>query len=584
VSPLYVAQSGVAAERTPAQQRIIEAAVWSAVKGPWRVTDSSIEPPSGDASDYLSWAPYWWPDCNWCSGGAGAQSDGSEGDDPDDAPSSAAGPIPTALPVLPQPGPQRPYNALSSILDSLSRAQAVATGAPDAERPSSIATPEPYYWLSQALPKLPAYPAPLQSALSYAYSKVPAPVQTAIWGVASAKQELPIPNVWGQLPQVGYVGQATATALPTPYGQALFGRAADDSRATASPTTTAAATGAPLAPRAGKCTPSRTSVAPSATWTKCPYKQRDGKLNPDVRQLNNTRDVVSMAQSVLWNGVAYGLTNDTAHAKRAVRLIQTWFLDPRTGVKPRLTYGQVVRGPGSQEGGYTGILDWRMLIKVVNAVVVLRSNDAEAWNSVLATAMAKWASDYVDWLTTSAEGRRAAKVANNHATFYYNQLVSLYVLLGDVPRARTAVNAFFTTVFMKQISEDGEQPYEAVRTRPFHYRCFNIEGLLANAKLADNLGLNMWSARSDDGATIQTAVDYAMTLDAGDEDVTELAPHVAAVAAAYGDPTGKYARWLADENNSGDPDAIQSWRFYDSADALYSSPSAGNTASSQKFA
>ena len=36
-----------------------------------------------------------------------------------------------------------------------------------------------------------------------------------------------------------------------------------------------------------------------------------------------------------------------------------------------------------------------------------------------------------------------------------------------------------------------------------------------------------------------------MTIDPGKENYLELAPHVAAVAAAYGDPTGKYAKYLA---------------------------------------
>jgi hypothetical protein len=56
--------------------------------------------------------------------------------------------------------------------------------------------------------------------------------------------------------------------------------------------------------------------------------------------------------------------------------------------------------------------------------------------------------------------------------------------------------------------------------------------------------LNFWTARSKYGATIQTAVDYTMGIDPRSEDISELAPHVAAAAAAYGDPMGKYAKFL----------------------------------------
>lgn len=56
--------------------------------------------------------------------------------------------------------------------------------------------------------------------------------------------------------------------------------------------------------------------------------------------------------------------------------------------------------------------------------------------------------------------------------------------------------------------------------------------------------MNFWTAKSKYGATIQTAVDYAMNINPKSEDLNELVPHIAATAAAYGDPTGKYANFL----------------------------------------
>jgi hypothetical protein len=56
--------------------------------------------------------------------------------------------------------------------------------------------------------------------------------------------------------------------------------------------------------------------------------------------------------------------------------------------------------------------------------------------------------------------------------------------------------------------------------------------------------LNFWIAKSKYGATIQTAVDFTMKIDPKSEDASELSPHVAAAAAVYGDPTGKYTKFL----------------------------------------
>lgn len=65
-----------------------------------------------------------------------------------------------------------------------------------------------------------------------------------------------------------------------------------------------------------------------------------------------------------------------------------------------------------------------------------------------------------------------------------------------------------------------------------------------NAKMGDALGQDFWSAKSKYGATIQTALDYAMVSDPKGEEMDDLLPHIAAVAAAYGDPEGKYKAFL----------------------------------------
>jgi hypothetical protein len=65
-----------------------------------------------------------------------------------------------------------------------------------------------------------------------------------------------------------------------------------------------------------------------------------------------------------------------------------------------------------------------------------------------------------------------------------------------------------------------------------------------NAKLGDALGQDFWTAKSKYGATIQTALDYAIVVDPKSETMDDLVPHVAAVAAAYGDPQGKYKSFL----------------------------------------
>jgi hypothetical protein len=91
--------------------------------------------------------------------------------------------------------------------------------------------------------------------------------------------------------------------------------------------------------------------------------------------------------------------------------------------------------------------------------------------------------------------------------------------------------------------------------------------------MGDQLGLNLWTAKSKYGATIQTALDYTMSLDPKGEDISDIFPHVAAIAAAYGDPKGKYAAFL--QKNSPNYKSQPFW-FFDQSAALPHSP-AGKT-------
>lgn len=147
-------------------------------------------------------------------------------------------------------------------------------------------------------------------------------------------------------------------------------------------------------------------------WTTCPYKPRDGRVNPDVRDINSAGYFGQMSQAALWTAVAGVVSGSTAHGKHAVTFIDTFFLDRRTKMNANVEYGQVVRGPpGTQSGSYMGILDMRGLVKVVNAVLVLRASKSPEWTQDRDTKMKAWASQYIRWVESSATGKKARSAA-----------------------------------------------------------------------------------------------------------------------------------------------------------------------------
>ena len=69
---------------------------------------------------------------------------------------------------------------------------------------------------------------------------------------------------------------------------------------------------------------------------------------------------------------------------------------------------------------------------------------------------------------------------SNHATFFYAQLAAVRLVADDRAGAQDALNRYFDGQFMDHIAASGEQPFEAVRANPYHYRCFNLEAMIVS--------------------------------------------------------------------------------------------------------
>ena len=82
--------------------------------------------------------------------------------------------------------------------------------------------------------------------------------------------------------------------------------------------------------------------------------------------------------------------------------------------------------------------------------------------------------------------------------------------------------------------------------------------------------MDFWTKKTRNGATIQQALDFTMAQDPKKEAVSQIFPHVAAIAAAYGDPGKKYTSFLQAHNSKYKSDRY--W-LYDQALALKMSPS-----------
>ncbi|KAF9503545.1 hypothetical protein BS47DRAFT_1402298 [Hydnum rufescens UP504] len=283
-------------------------------------------------------------------------------------------------------------------------------------------------------------------------------------------------------------------------------------------------------------------------WVQCKYVTRDGQFNPDQHLVNNTGAFYAMSDAIFYNTIAWRLTGFSNYSASAARLINTWFVDPATSMNPNLNYAQLLRGPGVQVGQHTGVLDLKCMTKIASAVLTLRLGASPEWTTQIDQGFTQWVSQYIVWMTNSTLAYQERTSVNNHGSFFYNQLASLYLIVNDTTNARNTVQEFFSGLYQNQIDANGEQPFEASRTHPFHYRAYNLAAVITSAKIGQYVGFNAWNLTTKQGGTIQKATDYAMTKNASTSGepgaAPELFPVVAAVAAVYGDPSGKYKQYL----------------------------------------
>ncbi|KAJ6549081.1 chondroitin AC/alginate lyase [Mycena vulgaris] len=319
-----------------------------------------------------------------------------------------------------------------------------------------------------------------------------------------------------------------------------------------------------------------TVLSPPDMWKTCAYVFRDGQVNPDRETIRDFQAFSNLSDAVLYNSIAAVLQNSSSsiYSKNVAKFISTWFLDADTAMNPNLNYAQMNRGPNGQHGAYTGILDLRGFAKIASGILMLRKSGNTDWTPTLDGQLIAWSNQYINWLQTSALGKQAGSSTNNHGTIFINQLAGLKLIVEDVASAITLTEGYFAGIYKGQVTANGDQPMEANRTHPYHYRNFNIAGMITNARILTyaDPSAKPWNATAN-GATIQTTLDFLMTTDpaakAEQDNVAEIYPNVAAIASVYGDPSGKYVKFL---NASG-------FAYAEDASFLWDQPLAGGDAS-----
>jgi len=123
----------------------------------------------------------------------------------------------------------------------------------------------------------------------------------------------------------------------------------------------------------------------------------------------------------------------------------------------------------------------------------------------------------VTWMSTSVNGKAESNATNNHGVWYDAQIITYMLFLNDTTDAKKIAETAMHKRIAAQIQPDGEMPRELGRTNSFSYSSFNVSALTLLADLSDRVNVDLWNFKTQDGRSIQVAVDWLIPFATGKE-------------------------------------------------------------------
>ncbi len=239
------------------------------------------------------------------------------------------------------------------------------------------------------------------------------------------------------------------------------------------------------------------------TASGLPYVQRDGQSNPG--NFNSHRECLwRLRDAVTALAAAYTIAADDRYVTKAVELLRVFFLDAATLMNPSLRYAQAI--PGVTEGRGIGIIDTLHLIGVPKAVLAMAASPA--FPPAVLSGLRRWFAAYLQWMTTSKNGRDEAETTNNHAVAFWLQAAVFASFEGNADVLVECRRRFTDRFVSQQMAPDGSFPRELARTKPYGYSIFQLDNMATLCQVLSTPADNLWTFTLPDGRGMRKAMDF----------------------------------------------------------------------------
>src|SRR5829696_1593655 len=234
-----------------------------------------------------------------------------------------------------------------------------------------------------------------------------------------------------------------------------------------------------------------------------PYLRRDGVRNPEINKITDKKLLGDLENATKTLALAWYLTGEEKYADKASDLLRHWFFNEATKMNPNLEYAQGI--PGINHGRGIGIIESRAFTGIADAAGLLEGS--KSWTANDSKSLQQWYTQFLNWMLTSKNGRDEHAAKNNHGTWYYVQVIDFALFTGDKAKAKQLAEESLARLD-SQLTAEGKQPLELDRTKGLGYSTMNLKGWFEAARLAEQVGVDLWNYKTSKGSGLRAAVDW----------------------------------------------------------------------------
>jgi|GEM_PF-502159 len=222
----------------------------------------------------------------------------------------------------------------------------------------------------------------------------------------------------------------------------------------------------------------------------------DGLTNPEWWLDYDRVPLEKLTQSVETLALMYFFTEKQAYASRAALLLRIWFIDPDTKMNPDLEF--------AQKSTRIGVIDTRFLSRIIDCIGILQNSGA--WTEDDQAGMVEWCGQYLINVKNRVD-KDHKDSGHNIASWYHVQMASLALFTENTELAHILLERTKARIDTA-LNLMGGFKRELNRTRSLSYSCFHLYAMFNLASMGEQMGIDLWNYRTNDGRGLEMALEY----------------------------------------------------------------------------